>query len=373
MDENIPKPFNDVSHPGVAPAAPSGRPVIVNAPQADPMMTAPVAAPAQPVVNTTPVPPQAPVATMSDVAPAPGPAAPKSLDLSALNEPVDIEEESAAPGSVVVPGEPSVNHVSKKPKKDRKVLLALVVLVVLGAGGGAGYIFWKKDQDNKKAAEIAAAQAAAADAAKAVEEEKKPEVFTSKKGGFSVNNLYSWKVLEADTTKNYAGNGGATDATYAKVEFSISDEQKLVFDVNPGGRGGECLPKATDVAFKAGNNCSSYMSVAFTPLPTANFPVARLAKNAKTVQLEKFDFMGDDDKKLTLVGITNNYIDDKGVETKKEINKPLMGLVLPSTLLAVDKGYIEFKIVDADGKPTQLSDANLKKVEDVLKTFTLTK
>ena len=130
MDENTPKPFNDVSHPGVAPAAPSSRPVIVSAPQADPMMTsslpqqpvAQAAAPATPAAAPAPAP--ATLAAMTDVAPAPAAAAeaPKPLDLSKLDETVGIEEESAAPGSVVIPGAASVNHVSKKPRKTTRRL-----------------------------------------------------------------------------------------------------------------------------------------------------------------------------------------------------------------------------------------------------------
>ncbi len=338
------QPFSDINGPLTA--NPASKPVITNAPQADPMISANPVAPAVPLAADTPLSP-------------------------AFN--VDAPAETASPefAASVQTQSAVVGDVSKRPK-GKKLLVALLVLLLLGGGGYGGWMYYQKQTDKKEPTTQTNSTTSSDDSQK---ETTAMTLFTSKIAGFSVDNVEDWKVEDTDTSSSYVDSGNK-DAKYAKVTFTINDKQFLVFDNNPGGRGGDCEPAAKDKPFTVGNICSSHKTLSVAKLPDSNFAEGSLSQFVTGVYLVKEQFMAvDDARPITYFGLTNSTklsaVAGDTREAKPTAGEEDMGAYVGFTILSVKNGYIDTKIVDKDGKPTQLSDADLAKVETMLKTFKL--
>lgn len=368
MDSSRPnrptKPVFDVINPGAG-AAPNSRPVVTNnqPQQTDPMM-APANVAAVPIVPApnsvqapiTPLPPEQPVA-VSQVVTTEKPVSPPSQQGAA--EAVHALQHSKA----------FYGNVSK-PGKSKKVLGLLLLLALLSAVGFGGWMYLNKQAETRKRNDAAKTQSTTT--ATKVPEKVEDKTYTGKLGVFSISNEYGWKVLEADLTDTY-GAAAMAGAKYGKISFAINDKQSLVFDINPGGRGGACEPKVAEKPFIKGNTCSSSEIVTVEKLSNANMPTDLLGVGAAGAYLAIYKYMGSDDvKPFTLVGLENSQKAADGKEKAIETGKPVMGAYVPYSILGIKTGYVETKIVDKDGKPTQLTDDDLEKVGIVLKTLKLT-
>lgn len=74
---------------------------------------------------------------------------------------------------------------------------------------------------------------------------------------------------------------------------------------------------------------------------------------------------------ITLVGITASTKSDAGVITEPAVGKDEMGNFDAYTVLRLANSSLVIQIQDKTGKPTQLSDADLVKVEALLKSLKL--
>ena len=350
--------FSDVKPSTASPAA---KPVIPSGvPQPDPMLAArpglshPQGAVSQPASmvedqlhdprSSAPVLGQSPIAPSMPVAP---------------EAPHELQAQTPIFGEV------------KKPKA-KKILFVLLILIFLGALGYGGWMYWQKQTSKGKSdTKITTKDTTPKDT---TPDDTTSKIFTSKFAGFSVENASDWKSVELETTKDYA-DLGTDKATYSKVTFTVNDKQFLVFDANPGGRGGDCEPKATDKPFQKTNTCDSFSVLTLNKLPEANFPAGTLGTSVKNVYVSTYKYMGTaaggDTTTYTLAGIetSNTTTGTTGVEPK--VGEEKMGLYVPFSILNTKNGYIDIKIVDKDGKVTQLSDADLAKVEAMLKAFKL--
>lgn len=387
-------PVMDVLPPGSAAASPSSRPVVTSSsPQmADPMMTAPIggsplnvpvqdmssnanndiplganpatyAAPSQSAMDAAGVSTTIQPVAMSDGmnAPARGAFADQSAAIQTPNPLIsgDASQHSFAQGQAMF------GQVGSHKRGRKLFLIVLLILAVLGGAGYFGYGYYKKQNDSAKAVDTPAPVATT--------KVTKDTTFSTKLGNFSLDNKYEWKVTEKDTTTEMGDVAAANKKQYGTVTFAINDTQNLVIDSNIGGRGGDCEPAAKDVAFAAGNTCSSYKLLSATKLSTKNIPLTKLAAGAKGVYLVKYQIRvpQDGDTTLTSVGIAVTGSKDDGSEQALELNKDQMGAYFAQTFIDVPEITYVFKVVDANSKPTQLSDVDLTKVSEVLKTFTL--
>lgn len=301
-------------------------------------------------------------------------------------EPAKTPSAESVPQKPTMPGQPNyreeapldlikpeafVTHVGDN-KKSKKVILGVVLAILVFAGAAGAYWYTRV-----KPAKKTDVTTQATTTAKTAETEKTPAtnnsnvtLYSSKFGNFTIENTYGWKVAERDNSLQFKDVPNAK--TYGKVELAINDTQKLIFDSNPGGRGGDCTPAKTDVAFKAGNTCSSYEVTNREKLPAANFPVSRRNKNTVDFYLESYRYMDPGNATpITLVGILESNNNGAGEQFSVKANTPSMGAFFDFTPLYVKEGYIDIKIVDKAGKVTQLSEQDLKKVTEVLKSFKL--
>lgn len=379
------RPVMDVRPPGATPAMPNAKPVFTNDQplQPDPMMTntSPSFAPSasnQPLspsvaipvtdgmsdgvssampsmesnLGTNPQPPAAP-SQPNYAPPAETPSAPHPL-ISGDASSHQMSHPQAMYGSI--------KHTSKLKKF---AIFVLVLLVLAGIGVGAYVVIGKKDGSQTSTQQT---QAPAA-----VPETKKDTTYTSPYGVFTFDNKYEWAVTAQETTDKYQPVR-QDGQKYGTLTFAINDKQNLVFDINDDQRGGSCEPKTNDVAFKAGNFCDSKEILTAVALPEASYPKDKRFSAAAKAYVVTYKFMdAAAQAPTTLAGITFTTLDAVGTEVPLEIAKPTMGAFLDFTTLALsDKvGYLDVKIVDAKGVATQLSDADLAKVVEVLKTFKL--
>lgn len=380
-------PVMDVLPPGSTPAAPSGRPVVTGSSPAamDPMMTGapsdgsfmPSADAPLPVDPTMGNGQDAPIQSNVGAAGMPGAAPQDQGKYAAMNAPARgaFADQAANP---LISGDASMHSFAQgqamfgqvgSHRKGRKIFLIVVfVLAILGGAGYFGYMQYKKQDD-------AATKTSRAPAVvtPATESTKKDTTFTTKLGNYSLDNKYEWKTTENDTTAESGDVAQENKKQYGTVSFAINDTQRLIIDANIGGRGGDCLPATTDVAFAAGNACSSYKALSATKLSAANIPAATLSTGTKAVYLVKYQIRDpqDGDTTLTMVGLTATTANSDGSEKPLELNKEYMGAYFAqSSFDTLDVNYL-FKIVDTNNKATQLNDADLAKVSEVLKTFKL--
>lgn len=382
----------DVMPPGSSAASPSSRPVVTaSSPQiADPMMTGAPSGNAfgqssQPSdINNS----SSGVPLGANPATYPEPAS-VAMDAPTVNQPVQdasqgmnlpargafAGQSSAQASNPLISGDASQHSFAQgqpmfgqvgSHKKGRKMfLIVLLVLAILGGAGYFGYSYFKKQNDAAKTVDTPAPAASTKVA--------KDTTYSTKLGNYSVDNKYEWKVTEKDTTTEMGEVAVANKKQYGTVSFAINDTQNLVIETNIGGRGGDCVPATKDVAFAAGNTCSSYKLLSATKLSTTTIPPTKLAAGTKAVYLVKYQIRvpQDGDTTQTLVGITATGTKEDGSEKQLELNKDQMGAYFAQTYIDVPEITYVFKIVDADNKATQLSDADLVKVSEVLKTFTL--
>lgn len=364
-DKSSGQPIFDVSHPGATPATPGSKPVIPNQPlQVDPMMSAP-GTPLDPLASVTQTPPRAPEQEVALPPSSPEPLVP-GLDQKPDKPAVTPVSASAEPVHVLSSQNAFFGQIGKRPK-GKKLLVGFVSLLLVAGLGVGGFMYWQDQMNRTKSADSNTPPASLTQPA------ANSTLFTSQNGGFSLDNKYNWTKTEADTSKEYHG-AAAADAKFTKVTFNVGDNQFLVFDTNPGGRGGDCTPKTADKPFAQGNFCSSRKTTKVEKLASENFPKESL-RLTKDVYLIYFEYMasGSNQKTLKFVGLTGSPTDAEGTVTSEpEVDEGDMGAYIPFTLLSTKVGYIDIKIVDKDDEPTQLSDDDLKKVEEVLKTFKLT-
>lgn len=363
-DKSSGQPIFDVSHPGATPATPGSKPVIPNQPlQVDPMMSAP-GTPLDPLASVTQTPPRAPEQEVALPPSSPEPLVP-GLDQKPDKPAVTPVSASAEPVHALSSQNAFFGQIGKRPK-GKKLLVGFVSLLLVAGLGVGGFMYWQDQMNRTKSADSNTPPASLTQPA------ANSTLFTSQNGGFSLDNKYNWKVTDTDTTSEYSGMPAG--ATFAKVEFAINDKQKISFDLSPGGRGGDCTPKRTDKAFTTGNSCNSFKISSIDKLPETNFPADELGSSVSSVYISRFMFMpGESDATTyTLLGITAGYKDEAGKVTEPEVNVEQMGLYVPYTILSLKNASLVIQIVDKDDEPTQLSDDDLKKVEEVLKTFKLT-
>lgn len=377
----------DVTPPGATPAAPSSKPVFTNHQQLapDPMMSGkptPFDAPtdttnpaSQPisVVDSSPEPVTAIEPAAATHAPVPA---------AETSEPVATPVQGMTSQGLFEP-QHKLSHDQpmfgqfKKPGKFKKVLIFLLVLIVLGGLGGGGYWYMNKSKNDISVKTPASATTDTTQKKTTTETTTDKQLFTSKLSNFSISNKYDWKVTETDTsTTKYADQAKQFNTTYSTVEFAINDKQKLSFEANPGGRGGDCTPKTGDKPFVKGNYCGSYRAIQADKLPDASYPKDKRWDGAVAAYIVRYQVMEptiDDGTTYTLVGIVDTQNGADGKEAKIELNKDSMGAIWDRTPLPLkmEKGYIDIVISDNNGKLTQLSAADLDKVTEVLKTFKL--
>ncbi len=389
----------DVTPPGGTPAAPSSKPVFTNHQQLepDPMMSGKPTPfdVTQPTSTSTSVP-------ITDAAPAPQPfvmsqpQAPAPETQNSASEP--MADSTVGSGAQPVPPvqvgsnlnvpsqstfeplhklaheEPMFGQF-KKPKKMKKVLLALLILIVVGGLAAAGYWYMNKSKDST--AKTTATTAPAVSETKESEKTTDKKLYTSKLSNFSMSNKYDWKVTETDTGKTiYADQAKQYNTTFSTVDFAINDKQKLSIQSNPGGRGGDCPPKASDKPFVKGNFCGSYRALLADKLPDQSYPEDKKWDGAYGAYVLRYQVMEptvDDGVTYTLIGLVHTTKDADGKEEKIELNKDSMGAIWDRTALPLkmEKGYIDVVISDNDGKMTQLSEIDLNRVNEVLLTFKL--
>lgn len=356
MDNNgKPKQFFDVSKPGSSPATPNSRATITN--QGAPVTSDPMVTSSFQSSETIP-------------SPEPQKAQPAETPQQSLNKPALPNYREEAPLDLIKP-DAFVTHVSDH-KKGKKVMLGVVLSLLLLAGAAGAYWYTRiKPASITKTTPQASTKVTTTDTGKtAATTDSNASLFTSKYGNFTIENIYNWKTTETDKSSTYKDVPNAK--TYGIVELAINDTQKLVFDSNPGGRGGDCPPAKTDVPFKAGNVCSSYEVTKREKLPEANFPANRRNKISMNFYLESYRYMDPGNATpITLVGILESTNTGSGEQFRVKANTPSMGAFFDFTPLFVKEGYIDIKIVDKAGKVTQLSEQDLKKVTEVLKTFKL--
>lgn len=356
MDNNgKSKQFFDVSKPGSSPATPNSRSTITN--QGTPVTTDPMfTSSSQPLDST-------PSQETEDVQRSEAPQQTQSV-------PAQPNYREEAPLDLIRPDafvKQVVDH-----KKGKKVILGIVLSLLLLAGAAGAYWYTRiKPASITKTTPQASTNETTTDTEKtAATSDSNASLFTSKYGNFTIENTYNWKVTETDKSVQYKDMPDSK--TYGIIELAINDTQKLVFDSNPGGRGGDCSPAKTDVPFKAGNICASYEVTKREKLPAANFPANRRNKNTVDFYLETYRYMDPGNvTPITLVGILESNNTGAGEQFSAKVNSPSMGAFFDFTALFVKEGYIDIKIVDKTDKATQLSEQDLKKVTEVLKTFKL--
>lgn len=107
-------------------------------------------------------------------------------------------------------------------------------------------------------------------------------------------------------------------------------------------------------------------------LPVSQFPKDKLSSSIGNVYAVRFKHHDNStDQTFDLVGLGYTSLDAR---TNKEI--PLttdadMGLYMPFTILPLKDMSMDVMIHDKDGKPIQLSEEDLNKVYEVLKTIQL--
>ncbi len=373
-----PKRFFDISKPGTAPAAPNSRSTITtNQPVTSDPMFAP-AAPSNPIAPPPVAPePEAQSEQVAEPSAPPAPVTDFEEKLEALIPTVPAPSPQTAnvsePVHKLSHQEAFFGHVGSHGKGKKKVLAIFLVILLIAAAAG-GYFLWKKGQD-KKANDAKTATANDLPAATTPAAKTDSKLYTSKVGNFSVTNAYDWEATELDSSKELSEFN--SKEILGTVSFAINSTQSLLFNVNPGGRGGDCTPKAKDVPFKAGNFCSSYKLLSYEQLPDANFPESRRRPSSVHYYLSTYQYMGSKDTEpYTLAGIE---VTQKGTATaegeiKPEIGKSEMGAYLGLTSFTLgEDAYIDIKIVDKDLQATRLSEQDLARVTEMLKSFKLNK
>lgn len=366
--------YMDVRPPGAAAAPPTSRPVFTNdqPTQADPMMS----------TNPGPLNISASDNSSASALPEP-PVLNQPQEQSTSDQPNNPESTPAPPSKTPLPAIDNVDSshqfshaqpFSGEFKKRGKAKKALIFLLVLSILGGGAYAAWYFVENKKSPTPVEDSSTwADNDAKKTSYINSEGKAYTSKLGGFSLVNKYDWKVTETDKTKDLADIAAQSKANYVTNEFTINASQRLVIDVNPGGRGGDCEPKTGEVAFAAGNFCPSYELLSADKLPELSYSEAKRSDLALYAYLVKYKIRQPavDDKTYTFIGIDSSRKKADGSEEALVLNKPVMGgyAALTSLPLGDNRGYIDIKIVDVNNKPTQLSDQDLSRLTEVLKTF----
>ncbi len=353
------QPFSDISR---ATASPASKPVITGVPQPDPMLAVGTPRQLDGVFNRSvqsPQPQQPPIQPVPQSRPQampqmPGHHHPVSSLPSAPEATHQLQNPTAFYGDI------------QKKGAGKKVLIVLICLVLLGGAGFGGWIFYKKQSKTTPAP-------VANNNTNKTEDKTSTTLFTSKTGGFSVDNVNGWSVTDVDTTTSAAAEAKQYNAKYGKATFAINDTQSITIQNNPGGRGGQCVPAAKDKPFQQGNTCASFSIVSADKLTAKNYPTAKVGAAVQTIYLTKYKYMlaGTTATPITLVGITASTKSDAGVITEPAVGKEEMGNFDAYTVLPLANSSLVIQIQDKTGKPTQLSDADLVKVEDLLKSLKL--
>lgn len=353
--QNGPRPFSDITGPAGAP--PASKPVITPPPQADPMLVVELTGNLRPTAPATPAnQPVTPPAQPSAASPQPTQAIPEKLP--------EVESEDATLQDFSSQA-PYFGHVGKRSKAGRRILIALIALVIVG---GLGYgTYWYVQKNTPSTSPVATIQ----QDEESKETTSETTLFASKSGAYSIDNLHKWQVSEEDRTDAFQGQ--AFD--YIKPvrdTFTIAENKLLSISVTPGGRGGDCEPGADDVPFATGNGCQSHKLEQSEQLPVSQFPKDKLSSSIGNVYAVRFKHHDNStDQTFDLVGLGYTSLDAR---TNKEI--PLttdadMGLYMPFTILPLKDMSMDVMIHDKDGKPIQLSEEDLNKVYEVLKTIQL--
>ena len=140
------------------------------------------------------------------------------------------------------------------------VLEAILILIILGLIGTVGWVVYKNQVKNSSA--VTDTSASPTKNATPITT-KLDKTYTDEVGSFSVKYPSTWQIKT---------NIDSSDPQHRSSITTMTSPSGTVLNLNAdwGGRGGACEPNATDVAFKAGNNCPTleYLSSKAVPLTT---------------------------------------------------------------------------------------------------------
>lgn len=198
-------------------------------------------------------------------------------------------------------------------------------------------------------------------------------VITQKDAKFTIDNKYSWKVTETYSSQPLPLVSGS-------LTFSLPSGAQLVFNFDAGGRGGACNVQSTDQPYRAGNtpNCSTKEILSAEKIALDEKARNLLDPNPSDVWLEHLKFATPEGKVSYWTVLTWSVDFDtksnKLIASTPVLNKPTVGFYTPDfDSFSAKSGYdyyITTKGLDQT-KSTYFTNADVKQIEDVLRTFRL--
>lgn len=199
-------------------------------------------------------------------------------------------------------------------------------------------------------------------------------VITQKDAKFTIDNKYGWKVSEK------YGTQPAGPLVDGSLTFSLPSGTQLVFNFDSGGRGGACSAQSTDKPYRAGNtpNCSTEEILSAEKIALGEKARTLLDPNPGDVWLEHLKFATPEGKVTYWTVLTSSIVFDtksnKVIASTPVLNKPTVGYFTPDfDDFGAKSGYdyyISIKGLDQT-KSTYFTNADIKQIEDVLRTFRL--